>query len=83
MQLLDHADMDAGQLSTAQSYAKLLSKIGADFNQLLKKHGLTDMQIDSFSFKKRTGLDATAKEPYPTGIGVTAEGVWVAKSYNK
>jgi hypothetical protein len=81
MELLDHAKMDKGQLSTAQSYAKLLPAIGAELNQLLKKHGLSDMHIDSFVMKKRAGVSATAKEPYPTGIGVTADGSWVAKSY--
>ena len=81
MQLLDHDDMDAEQLSTARSYAKLLPSLGAEMNQLLEKHGLKGMQIDSFAFKKRVAL-ASSKAPHPTGVGVTVDGVWVAKSYN-
>ena len=77
--LLDHKDMDESQLKTARSYAKLLSELGPSMNCLLKKNGLGEMQIYSFAFKKRT----TSKEPYPTGIGVSARGIWVAKSYVK
>lgn len=80
MDLIEHAKMDPGQLAKAKAYAKILHALGADLNQLLKKHGLTELHVDSFVLKKHAGQGATAKEPYPIAIGVTADGSWVATS---
>ena len=81
MKFVDHKDMSPEQLAKAKSYAKLLAQLGPDINKVLHKHGLSQMYIESFALKERTqNISASANEPYPTELGVTVEGHWVAVS---
>jgi hypothetical protein len=83
MKLVDHSVMDSAQLEQARKYANLLPEIGAEFNEILKKHGLQDLCVDSFTLRKFESIDDSKNPPYPTGVGVTTEGLWHAKSYHQ
>lgn len=83
MTLLEHADMSQAELSTAKSYAKLVSALTVEMNSVLAKHGLKDVEIHSFSFGKRPGLATLADPQVVQGIGVTKDGVWVVANYQK
>jgi hypothetical protein len=63
--------MSKAELSTAKSYAKLVSALTVEMNSVLAKHGLKDVEIHSFSFGKKPGLATLADPQMVQGIGVT------------
>jgi len=81
MTLLEHS---AGtDRSACQAFAKLIPGLVAEFNTILAKHGVKDLEIHSFSFGKKPGL-ATLEAPHLVqGVGTTKDGVWVVAKYEK
>jgi hypothetical protein len=79
--LIEHADNS--DHSACKAHAKLVPVLVAEFNSILAKHGLKDLEIHSFSFGKRPGLATLEASHLVQGVGVTKDGVWVAGKYDK
>jgi hypothetical protein len=80
---LEHSDMSQSDLASAKAYAKLVTTLAAEINNLLAKHGLKDMNVHSFSFSKKPGLTSPQNQETVPGIALTSDGVWVAAKYQK
>jgi hypothetical protein len=66
-----------------KAFAKLVPVLAAEFNKVLAKHGVKDLEIHSFSFGKKPGLATVEAPRLVQGVGVTKDGVWVASKYEK
>ncbi|UWQ46861.1 hypothetical protein [Leisingera aquaemixtae] len=83
MELIENSEKTEAEARLCAIYARALPGLASDINDLLAKHGIDGVEIQSFSFAKAPGLISNRDKKLVLGVGSTADGVCIARMYEK